>query len=112
MIPKPSNVPSDAVRVPQIYGEAWWQRCSYSQKDDADRCQVFNNGGGTIINGVFLPYDGGEAAKQPELEIDGNARLAGPYIVCLKNGRILIPQSDFQNQRRFIDFATGRSKTR
>jgi hypothetical protein len=94
--------------VPQIYGDALWQRCSYSQKEGVDRCQVFNNGGGTIVDGVFLPYDGGKAAAELELTIDGSSRFAGPYIICLQNGRILIPQAHFENQREFLDRMTGK----
>jgi hypothetical protein len=111
MNPRPKNVPKDAVPVPAGYGDAWWQLCSYDQTNDTDHCQIFNPGGATLEDETFLPYDGGNAAKASELKIDGGNRLAGPYIICLKNGRILIPKSDFENQKRFIDFRTGKSKT-
>jgi len=111
MNPRPKNVPKGAVPVPAQYGNAWWQRCSYDPTNDSDHCQIFNPGGAILEDQTFLPYDGGNAAKDSELKIDGDNRLAGPYIICLKNGRILIPKSDFENQKRFIDFRTGKSKT-
>lgn len=108
---RPKNVPKDAVPIPAGYGDAWLQRCSYDQMNDVDHCQIFNAGGATLEDETFLPYDGGKAAKDSELRIDRDNRLAGPYIICLKNGRILIPKSDFENQKRFIDFGAGKSKT-
>lgn len=69
-------------------------------------------GGEILSDEVFLPYDGGKAAEETELKIVSDSGLAGPQYVCLKNGRILIPESHFEQQRRFIDWATGKSKTR
>jgi len=109
---RPENVPVDSVYVDAPWAEGWWQHCSYLATQAIDHCQTFNWGGGTIKDEEFIPYDGGTAAKESELTIDNGARLAGPYIVCLKNGRILIPKSDFENQKRFIDWMTGKSKTR
>jgi hypothetical protein len=110
--PRPQNVPIDSVYVNGIKGDGWWQHCSYDGPRDVDYCQIYNWGGGIIWDEVFLPYDGGAAAKRSELIIDNQNRLAGPQYVCLKNGRILIPNSDFENQRRFLDRRTGKSQTR
>lgn len=100
--PRPNNIPRDSVYVEG--GEAgWWQHCSYDPNQDADYCQIFNLSGEIIEDEIFLPDDGGRAAKASELDINGNALFSGPYIVCLRNGRILIPKSDFDNQKRGID---------
>jgi hypothetical protein len=109
--PRPQNVPIDSVYVNGANGDGWWQHCSYDATREVDYCQIYNWGGGIIWNEVSLPYDGGAAAKQSELLIDSKNRLAGPQYVCLKNGRILIPKSEFENQKRFLDFMTGKSKT-
>jgi hypothetical protein len=108
---RPRNVPLDAVHV-RGGDSDWWERCSYNQADDIDHCQTFNAGGVTLEDEPYLPYDGDKAANESDLKIDANARLRGPYIICLQNGRILIPTSDFENQKRFLDFATGKSKSR
>jgi len=108
---RPSNVPLDVVHV-RGGDSDWWERCSYDQKADIDHCQTFNAGGQTLKDETYLPYDGGDAAKESELKIDSDARLRGPYIICLQNGRILISKSDFQNQKEFVDRMTGNSKTR
>jgi len=110
--PRPSNVPVDSVYVNAANDDGWWQHCSYDGGRDVDHCQIYNWGGGVIWDEVFLPYDGGDAAKESELTIDNETRLAGPQYVCLKNGRILIPKSGFENQKRFLDWVTGKSKTR
>jgi hypothetical protein len=108
---RPSNVPADSVYIVGAWG-GWWDRCSYDPKQDANYCQIFNDVGGTISDGVFLPYDGGKAAKEAELKIISHSNLTGPNYVCLENGRMLIPKSQFDVQKRYLDWATGRSKTR
>jgi hypothetical protein len=105
---RPRNVSKDAIHVGGAVG--WWEWCSYDPKEDMDHCQIFNRGGGVIWNEVFLPYDGGKAAKGPELQVDGESRIVGPQYVCLKNGRILIPKSGFENQKAFLDRTYGQSK--
>jgi len=100
------------VYVNAANGDGWWQHCTYDGSRDVDHCQIYNWGGRVIWNEAFLPYDGGIAARDSELVIDNKNRLAGPQYVCLKNGRILIPKTDFDNQKRFLDWATGKSKTR
>ena len=105
---RPRNVPKDAVHVGGTVG--WWELCSYDSNEDMNYCQIFNRGGDVIWNEVFLPYDGGKAAKGAELQVDGESRIAGPQYVCLKNGRILLPKSQFENFKTFIDRRTGKSK--
>jgi hypothetical protein len=100
--PKPNKIPGDSVYVEggKFY---YWARCSYDPNQDADLCQTFNSGGDILEDGIFLPYDGGGAAKESELYVDGRSHFSGPYTIGLKNGRILIPKSDFDNQKRGID---------
>lgn len=98
---RPDNVPRDSVLVAGMVG--WWQRCSYDANLDANYCQIFNAGGKVLYDGLFLPYDGGKPARESELKIAGDSSLAGPNYVCLKNGRILIPEAHFEQQKRFID---------
>jgi len=100
--PRPTSVPRDSVYIEggEFY---WWAHCSYDSDQDADHCQTFNSGGNILKDEIFLPYDGGKAVQESELVIDGKSRFSGPYTVSLKNGRILIPKSDFDNQKRGID---------
>lgn len=96
------NVPPDSVFVVGA-NVGWWERCSYDSKEDVNHCQIFNEGGKVLSDEVFLPYDGGKAAKDSELKIVSNSDIAGPQYVCLTNGRILIPKSHFENQKRALD---------
>jgi hypothetical protein len=107
---RPSNVPLDSAYV---FGAkaGWWQHCSYDPKQDSDHCQIFNMGGEVLADEVFLPYDGGRAAKESELSVVTDSNLTGPNYICLKNGRILIPKSHFEQEKHFIDWRTGKSKT-
>jgi hypothetical protein len=99
---RPQGVPSDTTYVDG--GKTnWWQRCEYDSKKNEDRCQIFNEGGKLIYDEAFLPYDEQKVALSSELKIDGSASLAGPSIICLKNGRILLPKSKFASQKSFVD---------
>jgi len=107
---RPNNIPQDSVLVTGA-DEHWWERCSYDQKENLDHCQIFNAGGDVIWNEAFLPYDGGKAANETDLMIDSNARLKSWQFVCLKNGRILLPKSQFEKFKEFLDRRTGKSRT-
>jgi hypothetical protein len=99
---RPNNVPHDSTYVVGA-NVGWWEHCSYEPAQDVDHCQIFNFGGTVLSDEIFLPYDGGRAAHQSELRIVSNSNITGPQYVCLSNGRILIPKSDFENQKRAID---------
>lgn len=99
---RPSDVPDDATWISGGKTD-WWAKCSYDRNQGLDKCQTFNAGGRIIEDETYLPYDGGKPAPPSELVIDPSARLAGPYIICLKNGRILLPKSDFVSQKKFVD---------
>ena|SRR5208337_1372744 len=102
---RPKNIPSDSVYI--AGGKAcWWQRCSYDPKQDSYHCQIFNMNGLTLYDEIFLPYDGGKAVKGFDLNIDGDSVPTGPDYVHLKNGRILIPKSQFERQSQFLDSLT------
>jgi hypothetical protein len=49
----------------------------------------------------FLPLDGGPAPINDDLAISDGA-CTGPYEVCLKNGRMLLPQSMFERMKAII----------
>ena len=99
---RPKNVPGDAIWVPGGKTE-WWERCFYDKNQNFDKCQTFNANGLVLEDEVYLPYDGGRPAFSSELVIDPWAGLAGPYIICLNNGRILLPQSHFASDKKFVD---------
>jgi hypothetical protein len=104
---RPANVPSDASLVDQPKG-GLWQRCIFDPGTNTDRCQIYNWRGGLLYDEAFLPYDGTGAVVQADLKIPGYAALAGPNRVCLANGRILIPQSRYEDVKRHLDWATGK----
>jgi uncharacterized protein YceK len=100
---RPNNIPRDSVYVEG--GEAgWWQHCSYDLNQDTNYCQIYNLGGETLYDEIFLPYDGGKAVKVSDLNIDGYSIPTGPNYVHLKNGRILIPKSIFERESKFLDY--------
>lgn len=104
---RPGNVPEDAALVDQPKS-GLWQRCVLDTGANANRCQIYNWGGGVLYDEVFLPYDGGNAVVQADLKISRYAPLSGPDRVCLANGRILIPKSRYDEIKRHLEWATGK----
>ena len=97
---RPANVPADAVREPGGKTQ-WWIRCEYRRNDNV--CQVYNAGGIVLRNEIYRPYDGGGPVRPEDLKIDPHHSIGVPYVVYLKNGRVLLPSSDFDRQKQFLD---------
>ncbi len=104
---RPANVPSGATLVDQPKG-GLWERCVFDAGTHTDRCQIYNWRGGLLYDEAFLAYDGGGAVAQADLKIPGYSALSGPDRVCLANGRILIPESRYEEVKRHLDWATGK----
>jgi len=49
----------------------------------------------------YVPLDGGAQPASDQLIISDRPST-GPYDVCLKNGRILVPQSMFEREKARI----------
>jgi hypothetical protein len=104
---RPANVPADAALVEQPKG-GLWERCMFDTQQSINRCDVYNWRGGVIYGEEFLPYDGGDAVKQEELKIPKYAPLASPDVICLQNGRMLLPKSAFDRSKKHLDWIAGK----
>ena len=103
----PPNVPKEASLV--NWGDGGlWQYCQYNKDVHADRCQIWNWGGGLLEDEIFLPYDGGALAITDELKIKNNGDT-GSDRVLLVNGRILIPESRYRRVKQFLDQVNGKT---
>jgi hypothetical protein len=99
---RPANVPADASLVDMPKGGVW-QHCTFDSAVSANRCQIYNWGGEVLYDEVFLPYDGGPPILQADLKIPRYLPSVGLGWVCLKNGRILLPKSRFEDLKKFLD---------
>jgi hypothetical protein len=108
---RPSNVPKETVLVGAGKVGGWWQRCTVEPHSGATFCSIWNAGGLVLNEGIFVPYDQGPAVTADELQIPRVARLPGSDRVCLQNGRILVPRSQFDRMKRFLDWSTGKAAT-
>jgi len=104
---RPANVPADATLVDQAKS-GLWERCAYDPQQTVNRCEIYNWPGGVLYNEEFLPYDGGNPVQPGELKIPKYSPLAGPDVICLKNGRILLPKSGFDRAKKQLDWITGK----
>ena len=79
----------------------YWQICSMGEHARV-HCTVWNDGGTVLKNEIYLPLDEGPAPQQADLQIRAREICSGPYQVCLVNGRILLPESQFEQLKVFM----------
>lgn len=104
-VPRPANVPMDAVRFGGPKAQ-WWVKCWY--KSGVDVCTVFNSGGVVLWDSVYRPYDGGPPVPEGELRIVWRASQLQE--LHLENGRILIQDRVFDEIKGEIDRRPGRRR--
>ncbi len=104
---RPANVTQGAafVRGAKV---GWWQHCRTGSESEKTQCTIWNAGGQVLYEGAFVPYDEGPNPTATDLEIPTDPKYPGPDRVCLRNGRILIPESEFDRLKRFFDWITGK----
>jgi hypothetical protein len=89
-----------------------WVECWFNGKDNDDHCRMTDIKGNVELDGVFVPYKDSSPVPESELRFD-KTRTGGTWLltpngieypaVYLKNGQILIPQSDAENARRALE---------
>jgi len=97
--PKPGNVPDDAVPIPYIAKSRLWVKCWVAGTET--RCRIFNGGGDLVQDDVFVTYEHGTSVAASDLAIE--PELSGPDHVWLKNGQILLPQTNYPEHRRNVE---------
>lgn len=108
---RPTNVAANAVLV-QLAKGGVWQRCWVDSATRKNRCQIFNWKGGLLYDETFLPYDQGSTVGLSDLRIPKYVPAVGPDWVCLENGRILLPESRFEQLKAFLDRTTPKDSAR
>jgi hypothetical protein len=108
---RPRNVPTGATLAPGSKVGGWWHYCEFAETDHQSHCTIWNAGGLILYEGVFLPYDR-EPLEARDLKVVYNPRWGDPaQFICLENGRVLIPASDFGRLSTFADWMTGKRTT-
>ena len=97
---RPIEVATSAVRV-EGAKTGYWQICSIDEHGQV-HCTIWNDAGTIQKDETFLPLDEGPRPQKAELQIRPGEICTGPYQVCLTNGRILLPQSQFQQLKEFL----------
>jgi hypothetical protein len=93
---RPNTVAAAATWVPSAK-TGYWQICSAKQGGGVG-CTVWNEQGIVLMDEGYMPLDGRMQPTGDQLLISDRP-CPGPYKVCLKNGRILVPQSMFQREK-------------
>lgn len=99
---RPANVSPKAIFVSGAKG-GWWQVCTEDSADGKGvRCAIYNVEGGRVCEEVFLPTDR-KPIRVSEVRIDKESGHNGPYWIRSEGGRTLVPESRFEELRRFLE---------
>lgn len=88
-----------------------WVECWFNGKENDDHCQTTDIKANVELDGVFVPYKDTSPVSESELRFDSrtgsfwletSSGIEYPA-VYLKNGQILLPQSDVENARRALE---------
>jgi hypothetical protein len=104
---RPEGVSADAVFV-RGGKVGWWQQCTLPTGGQAVHCRIWNGAGLVLEDEEFLPYDEGARPGAEELMISADPTFPGPDRIILKNGRVLLPRSRFNELKKFVDWLNGK----
>ena len=102
---RPDNVPEDAVRILEPKSTDIWQKCFYEVQSGTARCEIFDVSGQLFHNETFVPYTGAMPRSQRDLQI---VPEGGPDWVHLANGTVLIPRSQYDHIKNYLDWINGK----
>jgi hypothetical protein len=105
----PAGVPANAIRVSSFGRRGGWAHCWLDHRENVNRCRIYNASGERLLplndkndpDDVYLKYEG--SGPVPEAQLQIYPELTGPIVVWLQNGVILIPRSDYDVQKRYLD---------
>jgi hypothetical protein len=104
---RPEGVPPDATYVAGGKVGGWWQQCT--AVNQTVHCRIWNGAGLVLEDEEFLPYDSGALPIADELKISPEPTFPGPDRIFLSNNRVLLPESRFDELKRFVDRLNGKS---
>ena len=91
-----------------------WLECWKDEKANADRCKYTGEKGVVYFEDFVLPYERISPVPEDGLIIDVRRTRGLHYgvteknsrfpLIFLQNGQILLPQSDYEWGKRFVDF--------
>ena len=105
---RPAEVPTSAIYVAGGKAGGWWQLCTSASAGKSVHCRIWNGAGLLLVDENFLPYDGGAQPTPDELKIPNETTFPGPDRIFLANGRVLLPQSRFDELKIFVDWLEGK----
>jgi len=91
-----------------------WLECWKDDEVNMDRCKFTDEKGAVYYEDFVVPYDGVSPVPEGQLSIDVvrtgslhygvTAKNMSFPVIFLQNGQILLPKSDYEWGKRFVDF--------
>jgi hypothetical protein len=101
---RPLNADPGSVYVETVK-TGYWQYCRFDAVRNVNRCKVVNERGDVLFDEEYRPYDGGAPVPQQDLVI-----VPGKYdkAITFRNGRLLLPNSQYDLIKHHIDWLMGK----
>lgn len=97
---RPDTMPVGAVFAPSIKSTGFWQAC-WMGNGGVVRCRISNIVGVVITDDEFIVYRGAPVKSEADLKI---VPMDTVEMICLSNKTILMPKTDSQDTKKFLDF--------
>jgi hypothetical protein len=91
-----------------------WLDCWQDSRTNMDRCKLADENGAVKFEDVFVSYENRSPVAGKDLRINSErtrslhmgvtGKDVSVPIVFLQNGQILLPQSEYDNGKKFVDF--------
>jgi len=117
---RPANVPLNGIYIEKGLvpfklrsTPGTWIGCWYDSTDRSDHCRITDENGKLEYEDIFLPYKGQAPILQNALILDsqhtghlwtGSDKGIRVPVICLINGQILLPKTDFEEIKRKTQF--------
>jgi hypothetical protein len=104
--PRPSGISADATYIQGPDGKGTWEWCRLDEQNTY--CSIRTVGGLILREGRFITYLGPPPTRPEDLQI---TQRSGDSWISLTNGSYLIPETDNEGTKRYLDFMAGKAKS-
>jgi hypothetical protein len=103
--PRPSGVPDHATYIQGPDGKGDWEWCHFDNQNI--HCSIQTVSGLVLRDETFITYRGPAPTRPEDLKITQNS---GDSSIALANGAYLIPETNNEGSKRYLDFMVGDAK--
>ena len=102
---RPSGIAADATYIQGSDGKGTWDECHFQGQEIF--CSIRSVSGVVFEDEAFVAYSGSSPKSLDGIQI---TQASGDSWISLANGIYLIPETNNEGARRYLDFMSGKTK--